>query len=182
MKTYPFFLFFLLFFNSCQPSIKEENAHLSPSSKKVDLPVNIKNIVIDSRLIHQSIKKLPHHNLSELDRIKLSIDSLDEIKATEFNYVIVDTLVKNTKWHSTLIARLYIEENIIWLANYTNENKLLSYKQVYYDNSEGSINVQSTINKNEIQIYSVNEFDDLKDQKKKFRFFINQNGIIYPKK
>ncbi len=102
------------------------------------------------------------YTMDATDYRNFSIKKIDSSAGDEngFIYHIVDTLFLKQGLIVLLIGREYISENIIWLAVYNEEHQLIDRKQVYYDNAEGFLSVETTIKNNELTINTKNDFDE----------------------
>jgi hypothetical protein len=64
-----------------------------------------------------------------------------------------------------LLCRGSENENIVWIASYGTGKKLIDYKQVYYDNAEGFLLVETIIKNNITSITTTNEYEEGKKVK-----------------
>jgi hypothetical protein len=74
----------------------------------------------------------------------LGIRDLAELKASSFKYSILDTLLLRPGVISLIVAKYHDDESFAFLVNYSLAGKVSS-TTVYYDNSEGCWQTESTI-------------------------------------
>ncbi len=115
-------------------------------------------------------KKLNAQQLSAL-----SVKKMDRGFDPQLQYKLIDTLYKSSSHFIVLIGQWYDFENKAWVASYTAPGKLVDFKQVFYDNAEGFLSVETEIKNNIITITTINEYEEGGKQKKteKFRFGAN---------
>ncbi|MGV3657379.1 MAG: hypothetical protein ACO1NX_05475 [Chitinophagaceae bacterium] len=115
-------------------------------------------------------KKLNAQQLSAL-----SVKKMDKGFDPQLQYKLIDTLYKSSSHFIVLIGQWYDFENKAWVASYTAPGKLVDFKQVFYDNAEGFLSVETEIKNNIITITTINEYEEGGKQKKteKFRFGAN---------
>jgi len=101
----------------------------------------------------------------------LALKTIDSTAGDEngFKYHIIDSLLSKTGLTVLLLGREYDTENIAWIALYDDQHKLLDQLQVYYDNAEGFLSVESMIKNNQVTVHTRNDFDEAK----------NESTIIY---
>ena len=105
----------------------------------------------------------------------LSVKKMDKGFDPQLQYKLIDTLHKSGSHFIVLIGQWYDFENKAWVASYAAPGKLIDFKQVFYDNAEGFLSVETEIRKNIITITTINEYEEGGKQKKteKFRFGAN---------
>lgn len=64
---------------------------------------------------------------------------------THFQYYLIKELNFSDKFTTCLIAEDYESEMACWLVNYTSDNSLIDFCEVYYDNAEGFCWTDSSI-------------------------------------
>lgn len=145
--------------------IKKSNIDTKTISKKnvINLPF------IDSIGLIVEKRKL---NLNDWKKYRL--DKIEKYN-TSFNYFISDINFKNRK--AVLVTRTYIEENIHWLVLMDN-NKMQSYIQTAYDNSEGFLSIQSKITSENILIKEWNDFLEQSYTEKQYTIKNNKFEIV----
>jgi hypothetical protein len=113
---------------------------------------------------------------SKLDRAaqkKYSIRQLDTLESDGFNYYIYDSLYTGKKLKVLLISRTWPEENIIWIALYDDSMQLTGFEQVYYDNSEGALSIETSIKNDRIKITTDNSYEENANSKKTMSWYID---------
>ena len=115
-------------------------------------------------------KKLSAQQLSAL-----SVKKMDRGFDPQLQYKLIDTLYKSSSHFIVLIGQWYDFENKAWVASYTAPGKLVDFKQVFYDNAEGFLSVETEIKNNIITITTINEFEEEGKQKKTERFRFGAN-------
>ncbi len=128
---------------------------LKPTLKNPVLKNKILNIetLINRGALAKS-KKLNKQQIPVLSILQMNKDDHPDIV-----YQLVDTLHKSGSGIILLIGQEYESENKAWIASYGPDKKLISFKQVYYDNAEGFLNVESIIKNNVITITTINDFE-----------------------
>jgi hypothetical protein len=122
-------------------------------------PVSLKDMSIDENTMITGRKLFTSRQLNNEEVKLFSIETIDTgAPEDDCTYHIVDTLFSGNDIKILLIGRVYTEENIIWALVYDKNNNLLDNKQVYYDNSEGAMSVQSSISNNSLTIKSINDY------------------------
>lgn len=92
----------------------------------------------------------------------LSINKIDSAgtESKDFKYHLIDTVFNSPAGSILLIGREWPSENIVWLASYDISRKLIDKQEVYYDNAEGFLAIESRISNKELSITTTNEFDE----------------------
>lgn len=147
-------------------------------------PVSLKDILIDENTMITGKKLFTSRQLNN-EEIKLfSIETIDAgAPEDDCAYHIVDTLFSGNEVKIFLIGRVYTEENIIWALVYDKNNKLIDNKQVYYDNSEGAMGVQSAISNNSLTIKSVNDYGETDEEKERTEVYsLNESNKFVKQK
>ena len=139
-------------------------------------PVSIllTEIIIDDKTVTPNSKFFKSKILNENDRNRLSLKLIDSAASGgegAFKYHLVDTLFSNSLVTIVLIGREYVEENILWVASYDSNSGLMDRLMVYYDNSEGSMQVGSIIKKDQIQVITSDDYTEKEQQAKKVELY-----------
>ncbi len=114
-------------------------------------------------LMYQSlVKKDFFKDASTMAKQEFSQYKIAEIDAFYddlYKYRLVDVVCQSPKGKLALIARLYENENIIWLCSYSAKGDFVKAMQVYYDNAEGNFQIESKFDGQTLTLFTddVNE-------------------------
>ena len=111
--------------------------------------------------------------LAKPDIEKLMFGKMDKQESV-YKYHIVDTIAANDDL-LLLLGREYPEENRAWLAKYNN-NMLVDFVEVFYENAEGSHSIVSEIKDEQLLITEENEYEELGPAKEVRTYDINVPG------
>ena len=163
-------LFFLLSAVICQSAA----AHTIVTDTTLQ-PPRLKEKSLTAETLIASGNMANSKRLSAQQLAALSVKKMDKSFDPKLHYKLIDTLYKSKTHSVLLIGQWYDFENKVWVASYTAPGKLIDFKQVFYDNAEGFLSVETTIQKNIITITTINEYEEEGAQKKKetFRFAPN---------
>ena len=156
---------------------------VSSTPEPVKETVIVQTLLKDARLNEKTMVSnkilAKSHKLSGEEFASLSVRSLDSTAGSEnaFIYHLVDTLFSNNNIKVFLIGREYESENIVWIAVYNGQGKLLDHKQVYYDNAEGFLLIESSITNNQLSITTQNDFEG-EGTKKTLRYKLGPDNKI----
>ena len=137
-------------------------------------PILLTELVIDNKTVTSNSKFFKSKVLNENDRNRLSIKLIDSTASGSeeiFKYHLVDTLFSNSVVTIILIGREYIEENIVWIVSYDANIGVVDRLMVYYDNSEGSMQIGSIIKKDQIQVIRSNDYGETEEEAKKVELY-----------
>lgn len=187
----PYFLFFatLITMSACNSTTSKETAATvvqKDTTVKSGQPVTVvkkdsimlKNVELNEKTV------LNKKNISALDKSlqkKYSIRKLDSLESDGFKYFIYDTLYSGKETTVLLISRKWPEENIVWLVIYDAAMNLMDQKQVYYDNSEGYLAIETSISNNQVKITTDNIYEESANTKKTVSWFIDANNKLVKK-
>ncbi|MBL7764569.1 MAG: hypothetical protein JNJ58_00615 [Chitinophagaceae bacterium] len=126
----------------------------------------ISPVVLEEQIINEE-SMIVNHRLEESTKIDrdssgkagFALPERAGPASAEYQYYIVDTLHHSPEANILLIGRSYAYENVIWLCIYNKHKQLTEHREVYYDNTEGMLEVASEIRNNKIHIYTANEFE-----------------------
>ena len=104
----------------------------------------------------------------------LSLKRMDHTFDPQLQYRLMDTLYSGNGHYILLLGQWYDFENKAWIASYAAPAKLIDCRQVFYDNAEGFLSVETQIRNNIITITTYNEYEEGARKKvEKFRFGTN---------
>ena len=128
-------------------------------------PVLLKDAVINEKTLIDKKRLAASKKISADDYKRLSIKMIDSTAADAngYSYHIIDTLCSKTGLNILLIGREYVSENIAWVAVYDGKFDLMDHLQVYYDNAEGFLLVETIIKNNQLSVNSRSEFEETKN-------------------
>lgn len=155
-KGLPFLLLILLFI--CSVPLKATYAvadTLQP--QKTLLQLKEKHLTIDTLIATGHLAKCKKLNKQQL--AALSIKQLDKSFDPELQYRLIDTLHQGKEHYILLVGQWYDFENKAWVASYAAPNKLIDFRQVFYDNAEGFRSVETIIKNNTLTITTYNEYE-----------------------
>jgi len=189
MRSYLLFFAILVSMSACNSNTSKETVApvvQKDTTVKSGQPVTVvekdsimlKNVELNEKTV------LNKKNISALDKSlqkKYSIRKLDSLESDGFNYFIYDTLYSGKKTTALLISRKWPEENIVWLVIYDAAMNLMDQKQVYYDNSEGYLAIETSISNNKVKITTDNIYEESADTKKTVSWFIDANNKLVKK-
>ncbi|MCP9749378.1 hypothetical protein [Ferruginibacter sp. HRS2-29] len=191
MKRYFLFSGMLIAMIACNSNNPEETAVPAKVQKGplIEVPENPVKIVQKDSILLKDVELNEKtvsgkKNVSPLDKTqqkKYSIRKLDNVESDGFRYFIYDTLYSGNGTTVLLISRTWPEENIVWLTIYDPAMNLLDLQQVYYDNSEGSLNVESSIRNNQVKITTDNAYDESANSTKTVTWYINSKNKLVKK-
>ena len=144
------------------------------TSKVAPGPIFLTEMVIDNKTVTPNSKFFKSKVLNENDRNRLSLKLIDSTASGSegvFKYHLVDTLFSNSAITIILIGREYIEENILWLVSYDANLDVVDRLMVYYDNSEGSMQIGSIIKGDQIQVIRSNDYGETEGEAKKAELY-----------
>lgn len=84
---------------------------------------------------------------------KMGLNSLERFNS-QYDYAITDT-IQFKKVQVLVIERLYLEEHYQWMCIFSGD-RVVDALVTTYGNSEGSLSVSSTTEKNHLKIYTSN--------------------------
>lgn len=121
----------------------------------IDADFNSAKLITNNRLSTSPI-------CSPIEIKSLSINKIDSAgtENKDFKYHLIDTVFNSRAGFILLIGREWPSENIVWLASYDISQKLIDKQEVYYDNAEGFLAIESRISNKELSITTTNEFDE----------------------
>ena len=90
----------------------------------------------------------------------LSLKTMDKGFAPTLRYHLIDTLYKDNSYYILLLGQWYDYENKAWVASYAAPHQLIDFKQVFYDNAEGFLSVETEIKNNLLTITTFNEYEE----------------------
>ncbi len=134
----------------------------------------LKEMVIDNKTVTPNSKFFTSKVLNENERNRLSLKLIDSTASGNegiFKYRVVDTLFSNSLVTMLLIGREYTEENILWIASYDANSRLVDRLMVYYDNSEGSMQIGSILKRDQIQVIRSNDYGETEKEAKKAELY-----------
>lgn len=137
-------------------------------------PVLLKELTIDSKTATPNSQFFKSKVLDETDRNRLSLKLIDSTASGDealFKYHLVDTLFSNSIITIVLIGREYVEENILWVASYDANARLVDRLMVYYDNSEGSMQIGSIVKRDQVQVIRSNDYGETETEGKKVELY-----------
>jgi len=190
MRSY--FLFFATFItmSACNSNTSKETVapveQKDTTTKASGQPVTVveKDSIMLQNVELNEKTVLNKKNISALDRSlqkKYSIRKLDSLESDGFKYFIYDTLYSGKETTVLLISRKWPEENIVWLVIYDAAMNLMDQKQVYYDNSEGYLAIETSISNNQVKITTDNIYEESANTKKTVTWFIDANNKLVKK-
>ena len=150
-------LFFLLFaFLTVISSSQSSNSARSIASS------DLKNFILNEKYLITGKLLSKSRKLKKEELASFSLSKIDEVYSPGYIYKLIDTLFHSKGHLVILLGRGSENENIVWLASYGEGKKLIDYKQVYYDNSEGFLLVETVIRNNIASITTSNEYEESK--------------------
>jgi len=187
LRTAPAIILLSCFIVACNNTTEEKNAAASTAdtSFKPPILVTLKTTLKETLLNEKTVianKRLAAAPAMNTETCKtLSVKVIDSTATSEshFNYKILDTLFAGPTVKILLIGREYESENIIWMAVYDLQNKLLDHRTVYYDNAEGFMSVETIIKNDQLNITTYNEYAEQENEKKRTEVFhLNEDNKI----
>jgi hypothetical protein len=160
--------FLLLLVFGCKPA-EEQKKPVEPSKEPAVSSIPAKTVSSEPRIKPFS---LTFSNLIENDRLnKLPIlnqkqitdyaveTAVDENFANDYKYHLIDKVLDTPTRTMYLIAREYENENAVWLCLFDKNQRMLSAKEVYYDNAEGNYQIEANL-KNDTLTLSMDDIND----------------------
>ena len=121
-----------------------------------------------------------HVHKKELDKKVYKVALFTRLKEgqTQFAYYLLGQPVINKEYKTCLIYEYYDSEMAVWLVNYSFQNKVIDYLQIFYDNAEGAWQTISVLNK-KTQTIQLKEYDAYADPEMKTQEYkISLSGKI----
>jgi hypothetical protein len=87
---------------------------------------------------------------------------------------VLDTLLNNAKVDIYLIGREYENEDIVWYCKFNNQGKIEYFKEVFYDNAEGNLLIESSFKQDTLTLY----IDDVNDGKVREQYVLDSAYIF----
>lgn len=140
---------------------KQDQDTVKQGKNEISLPqtVTLKETLINSKTIIDNKKISASIILNDREITRLALKSIDSAASDAgFKYHLIDTLFSGPQINIYLIGREYTEENILWVASYDQNSKLIDRLMVYYDNAEGFLSIGSVIKNNRISVHTQNEY------------------------
>lgn len=163
-------LFFLLSAAICQSAA----AHTIDTDTTLQ-PPRLKEKSLTAETLIASGHMANSKRLSAQQLAALSVKKMDKSFDPQLQYKLIDTLYKSNSHFIVLIGQWYDFENKAWVASYTAPGKLIDFKQVFYDNAEGFLSVETSIQQNIVTITTINEYEEKGAQKKTERYRFGAN-------
>lgn len=124
-----------------EKELEELDAEMDISVKNTDIPfvllLNDESYLASLKSVKDTISDYSFYKLDEFTRRKGG--------ETHFKYYIIKELELGESFKSYLIAEDYESEKACWLVNYNADTSLIDFCEVYYDNAEGFLWVDSSI-------------------------------------
>ncbi len=168
LKTGIYFFSCLFFLSACNDQQSNSEPEKAKDTVVAVLPVEVKAepVVLKDAVLNEK-NLISNHRLTKSVMIDagqyklLSVKAIDSTAAeSNFKYHIIDSLFSGAGHTILLIGREYDTENIVWIAAYDDQHKLIDRRQVYYDNAEGFLSIETTIKNNKLIIHTRNDFDE----------------------
>lgn len=166
-KQLPLLLLILLFIFSVSLKASHPiNDTLQP--QKTVLPLKEKHLTAETLIATGHLEKCK--KLSKQQLATLSVKQMDKSFDPELQYRLIDTLYQGKDHYILLLGQWYDFENKAWVASYAASNKLIDFRQVFYDNGEGFLSVETVIKNNTLSITTYNEYEEGAAKKKIEKF------------
>ena len=168
-EGFPFVLLIILFAFSV--TIKANGITTDTLQPRKAAP-QLKEKSITTETLIASGKMAGSRRLKGQQLTALSLKTMDGGFAPELQYHLVDTLYQGGGHYILLLGQWYDFENKAWIASYAWPHKLVDFKQVFYDNAEGFLSMETIIKANVLTITTLNDFEEGAAKKKveKYRF------------
>lgn len=163
-------------------TVQTTTPELAKPAKPTELSkpmVQLTEIVLDEKAVITDNKLAKSKKLSAQEAKALSVQTIDSTASGEnsYTYHVLDTLFSGSTFKIVLIGREYTEENGIWVASYDNQQGLIHFLPVYYDNSEGFLSITSNVKNNLITIQTFNEYAERESEKQKTEVYrVDEQG------
>lgn len=162
-KQLPLLLLMLLFIFTV--SLKASNPFTDTlQPQKTLLPLKERALTTETLIATGYLEKCKKLNKQQL--AMLSVNEMDQSFDPDLQYRLIDTLYQGKDHYVLLLGQWYDFENKAWVASYAAPNKLIDYRQVFYDNGEGFLSVETVIKNNMLTITTHNEYEEGAAKKK----------------
>lgn len=137
-------------------------------------PVILKNFVLNEKKLISGALIAKSKELTKAQLVSFALNKMDEVYSPGNVYRLIDTLHRSAGNFIVLLGRVSENENIVWMASYNAGKKLVDFKQVYYDNAEGFLLVETVIKNNIVSITTTNDYEDSNNVKSEHYRFNNE--------
>ncbi len=136
------------------------------------LPPRLHNATLSAETLIATGLMAHSHLLTQQQLIDLSLSRIDKGFDADYRYHLIDTLYQNKDYYILLLGQWFDFENRAWIASYAFPHQLLAFKQVFYDNAEGFLSIETRIKDNLITITTQNEYENgaARQKTEKYRF------------
>lgn len=173
-------LLLLLFFVKPSYALPELDSEVTESISSRSSVINNQKECKDFDLMYQSLikkdffKDAPTMAKQEFSQYKIA--EIDAFYDDLYKYRLVDLVCQSPKGKLALIARLYENENIIWLCSYNAKGDFVKAMQVYYDNAEGNFQIESKFDGQTLTLFT----DDINEGKGVEKYSVTETFDIVP--
>lgn len=116
-----------------------------------------KKLTVETLIANGSMVSSKKLNRQQL--MSLSLKAIDKGFAPTLQYHLIDTLYRGNGHYILLLGQWYDFENKAWVASYATPHRLIDFRQVFYDNAEGFLSVETQIKDNTISITTLNDYE-----------------------